>query len=228
MTQEAVVLMKDITKVFPGVIALQNVTFSVKEAEVKGLVGENGAGKSTLIKILTGAYAPDSGEIYVFGQKINNMTPILAEQLGISAVYQNLVLADHLTVAENIMLGALPTKWGLVDKSEMNKKAEEILAQIGYRGIIKPEEKVGNLSASQQGMVAIARALSRNAKIIIFDEPTAVLTDREVKELFRVIRWLKDSGRSVIYISHRLEEIFELCDTVTVLKRWSSDGRKNS
>lgn len=226
MNQEITVLMKDITKVFPGVIALQNVTFSVKEAEVKGLVGENGAGKSTLIKILTGAYAPDSGEIYVFGQKINNMTPILAEQLGISAVYQNLVLADHLTVAENIMLGALPTKWGLVDKSEMNKKAEEILAQIGYRGIIKPEEKVGNLSASQQGMVAIARALSRNAKIIIFDEPTAVLTDREVKELFRVIRWLKDSGRSVIYISHRLEEIFELCDTVTVLKDGAVMGEK--
>jgi len=226
MNQEIAVLMKDITKVFPGVIALQNVTFSVKQGEVKGLVGENGAGKSTLIKILTGAYTADSGEIYVFGQKIDNMNPILAEQLGISAVYQNLVLAEHLTVAENIMLGTFPTKWGLVDKPAMNKKAEEILSQIGYRGIIKPEERVGNLSTSQQGMVAIARALSRNAKIIIFDEPTAVLTDREVNELFRVIRWLRDSGRSVIYISHRLEEIFELCDTVTVLKDGAVAGEK--
>jgi len=226
MAQEVAVLMKDITKIFPGVIALQNVTFSIKPAEVKGLVGENGAGKSTLIKILTGAYTPDSGEVYVFGQKINNMTPILAEQLGISAVYQNLVLADHLTVAENIMLGALPSKWGLVNKSEMNKRAEEILAQIGYQGIIRPEEKVGKLSAAQQGMVAIARALSRNAKIIIFDEPTAVLTDKEVKELFRVIRWLRDNGRSIIYISHRLEEVFELCDTVTVLKDGTVVGEK--
>ena len=115
---------------------------------------------------------------FMSGQKINNMTPILAEQLGISAVYQNLVLADHLTVAENIMLGALPTKWGLVDKSEMNKK----LRKYWLRSVIednKTGEKVGNLSASQQGMVTIARALSRNAKIIIFDEPTAVLTDRK-------------------------------------------------
>ncbi|MDY0091519.1 MAG: sugar ABC transporter ATP-binding protein [Candidatus Vecturithrix sp.] len=212
------VLMKNISKEFPGVKALEDVTFGVKAGEVKALVGENGAGKSTLIKILTGAYSLEKGEIYIHGDKVEKMTPIISEQLGIAAVYQNLVLANHLTVAENVMMGSLPTRLGFLDKKLLAQKTQEILERIDYAEAIRPTEKVGNLSASQQGMVAIVRALSRNAKIIIFDEPTAVLAAREVEELFRVIRWLRGQNISIIYISHRLEEIFKLCDTVCVMK----------
>ncbi len=212
------VLMQNISKEFPGVKALEDVTFGVKAGEVKALVGENGAGKSTLIKILTGAYSLEKGEIYIHGHKVEKMTPIISEQLGIAAVYQNLVLANHLTVAENVMMGSLPTRLGFLDKKLLAQKTQEILERIDYAEAIQPTEKVGNLSASQQGMVAIVRALSRNAKIIIFDEPTAVLAAREVEELFRVIRWLRGQNISIIYISHRLEEIFKLCDTVCVMK----------
>ncbi|WP_063726872.1 sugar ABC transporter ATP-binding protein [Kosmotoga sp. DU53] len=215
------IVMKKIEKRFPGVHALDQVDFYLKPGEAKALVGENGAGKSTLIKILTGAYQPDEGEIIVFGKKVEKMTPILSEQLGISAVYQNLILANHLTVAENILLGNEKSTFGFIDKRFMIKRTHDILDQIGYADAIKPGQKIGELSAAQQGMVAIARALSRSAKVIIFDEPTAVLADREVRELFRVIHQLKKKGISIIYISHRIEEIFELCDTALVLK----DGR---
>ncbi|AKI97044.1 sugar ABC transporter ATP-binding protein [Kosmotoga pacifica] len=216
--EEYAIVMKKIDKQFPGVHALDHVDFFLKPGEAKALVGENGAGKSTLIKILTGAYQQDEGEIFVFGKKVERMSPILSEELGISAVYQNLVLANHLTVAENILLGNEKSAFGFVDKKFMIKRAYDILDQIGYADVINPNLKVGDLSAAQQGMVAIARALSRDAKVIIFDEPTAVLADREVKELFRVILQLKKKGISVIYISHRMEEIFELCDTALVLK----------
>lgn len=217
-TTENAIAMVGINKSFPGVQALKDVDFYLKPGEAKALVGENGAGKSTLIKILTGAYSQDSGEIFVFGKKIEKMTPIISEQLGISAVYQNLVLANHLTVAENILLGNEPSKWGFVSKKTMFKEAEKVLDKIGYADVISPDQKLSELTAAQQGMVAIARALSRNARIMIFDEPTAVLAAREVKELFRVIKQLKENGISIIYISHRLEEIFELCDTALVLK----------
>jgi ribose transport system ATP-binding protein len=215
------VFMQNISKEFPGVKALQDVTFSVKVGEVKALVGENGAGKSTLIKILTGAKTLEQGDIYVHGQHVEKMTPIISEQLGIAAVYQNLVLANHLTVAENVMMGYMPTKFGFLSKKTLAAKTQELLEQIGYAGAISPTTRVGDLSGSQQGMVAIVRALSRNARIMIFDEPTAVLAAREVDELFRVIRWLREKQLSIIYISHRLEEIFKLCDTVDVMK----DGR---
>lgn len=220
------VLMQNISKEFPGVKALEDVTFAVKPGEVKALVGENGAGKSTLIKILTGAYSLEKGEIYIHGQKVEKMTPMISEQLGIAAVYQNLVLANHLTVAENVMMGAMPTRFGFLNKKMLAQKTQELLEQIDYAEAIRPTDKVGNLSASQQGMVAIVRALSRNARIIIFDEPTAVLAAREVEELFRVIRWLREQNISIIYISHRLEEIFKLCDTVCVMKDGKYVGEK--
>ena len=220
------VLMQNITKEFPGVKALQNVTLTLKPGEVKALVGENGAGKSTLIKILTGAYAMTSGEIYIHGQRVEKMTPILSDQLGIAAVYQNMMLANHLTVAENVMMGDMPTRFGFLDKKALFQKTQEILERIGYAEAIRPTDKVGDLSASQQGMVAIVRCLSRNAKIIIFDEPTAVLAAREVEELFRVIRWLREQKISIIYISHRMEEIFELCETVSVMKDGQYVGDK--
>lgn len=213
--------MKNISKTFPGVKALDNVNFAVKPGEVKALVGENGAGKSTLIKILTGAYTLEQGEILINGVKVEKMTPMISEHLGIAAVYQNLVLANHLTVAENVMMGDLPTTFGFLNKKVLAQKTQAILEQIGYADVIDPRTIVGKLGASQQGMVAIVRALSRNSKILIFDEPTAVLAAREVDELFRVIRWLRERNISIIYISHRMEEIFKLCDTVAVMK----DGR---
>ena len=218
--------MRNISKNFPGVKALDRVNFAVKPGEVKALVGENGAGKSTLIKILTGAHPLETGEIFVDGRAVEKMTPIISEQLGIAAVYQNLVLANHLTVAENVMMGAMPTHFGFLNKKVLNQKTQDILEQIGYAGAIDPGTVVGDLSASQQGMVAIVRALSRKADLIIFDEPTAVLAAREVDELFRVIRWLKEQNISIIYISHRMEEIFELCDTVAVMKDGASVGEK--
>lgn len=218
MKDDTIVLMKDVNKEFPGVKALQDVNMKVKKGEIKALVGENGAGKSTLIKILTGAYELDRGEIYINGKKIDKMNPSISEHLGITAVYQNLFLADHLSVAENIFLGDLPTKHGYLNRKSLIENTVNVLEQIGYANLINPYEKVGNLSASMQGMIAVARALSRNANIIIFDEPTAVLASHEVEELFRVIKWFKKTGRSVIYISHRLEEIFELADSVLVLK----------
>ncbi|WP_073073720.1 sugar ABC transporter ATP-binding protein [Thermosipho atlanticus] len=210
--------LKGISKYFPGVQALKNVDFRLERGEIKALIGENGAGKSTLIKILTGAYFADEGEIYIFGKRIERMTPIISEKLGISAVYQNLVLAPHLTVAENIFLNDLPSKLSFVSENVLNQMAKEVLKKLEYDHIIDPREKVKNLSVAHQGIVAIGRAISKNAKIVIFDEPTAVLTSKETDELFRIIRELKKEGVSVIYISHRLEEIFEICDKAYVLK----------
>lgn len=221
------VIMKNITKTFPGVVALQNVSFEVKQGEVRGLVGENGAGKSTLIKILTGAYRPDEGEIIVFGKKYSKMDPTLSEKLGIAAVYQDLMLSNHLSVQENIFLGNEIKNLGFINKSEMYRKAEELLDNLGYKGIINPRSKLSEISPAQKGMVAIAKALMKNAKIMILDEPTAILAEREVKELFRVVKQLKQNNITIIYISHRLEEVFELCDTATVLKDGKVVGSKN-
>jgi len=223
---EDAVIMKNITKTFPGVVALNGVSFSVKKGEVRGLVGENGAGKSTLIKILTGAYIPDEGEIEIFGEKFKELNPIISERKGIAAVYQDLMLANHLSVYENIFLGSEFSKFGLINKKEMIKRTEELMKELGYKGLIRPLEKVANLGSAQKGMVAIAKALAKDAKVLIFDEPTAVLAEKERDELFRVISKLKDSGITVIYISHRLEEIFEICDTVTVLKDGEVVGTK--
>jgi len=214
--------MVGIGKCYPGVAALADVSFALRRGEIRALVGENGAGKSTLMRLLTGAEAPSAGEIRVHGQAVPRMTPALAEHLGIACVYQNLVLAEHLTVAENIWLGRLPAWRGtFLRRAELQARTAALLREIGYDGVIAPDDCVGHLSASQQGMVAIARALARDAAIVILDEPTAVLAEREVRELFRVIRLLRERHLAVVYISHRMEEVFDLCDTVTVLK----DGR---
>ena len=215
---ESIVEMKNICKAYPGVQALSNAGIKVKNGEIRALMGENGAGKSTLIKILTGAEPLTSGEIIVDGQKVDKMTPVISERLGIACVYQNMVLAEHMTVAENIWMGYMPSSLGFVNKKKLFTKTEKILQDIGYHGVINPSDLVKDLTASQQGMVAIVRAISRNARIIIFDEPTAVLANREVEELFKVIRLLREKNLAIIYISHRMEEIFNLCDTVTVLK----------
>ncbi|HHV61196.1 MAG TPA: sugar ABC transporter ATP-binding protein [Firmicutes bacterium] len=213
----AFLVMKNISKTFPGVKALDGVTFEVQKGEVHALVGENGAGKSTLIKILSGAYRPDGGEILLRGQRVEINTPGQAQQLGISVIYQELDLIPHMTIPENIFVGREPARaLGLVDWREMGKKAQALMASVGMN--LPLNIPVRKLSAAQQQMVAIARALSLNADIIVMDEPTASLTQNEIQILFRVIEKLKASGVTIIYISHRLEEIFQIADRVTVLR----------
>lgn len=218
LNRPVLVQMTGIHKCYPGVHALRGVDLRVEQGEIRALMGENGAGKSTLIRMLTGAERPDSGHITIAGTLVPRMTPAAAESLGIACVYQTMMLAEHLTVAENIWLGRFPGRPGLFSRREVMRRTDEVLEQIGYGGSIQPGERVADLSASQQGMVAIVRALCRDARIVVFDEPTAVLADREVEELFRVIRLLRERKLAIIYISHRLEEVFELCDSVTVLR----------
>ena len=208
-----------ICKAYPGVRALHRASLTLREGEIKALVGENGAGKSTLVRILTGAETPDAGTIEVGGRAYARMTPALSDRLGIACVYQNMMLAEHLSVAENIWMGHLPVRGGFfLDAGRLRRETEAVLREIGYSGVIDPDDRVGDLSASRQGMVAIVRALSRRARVMVFDEPTAMLADREGKELFRVLRLLRARGLAILYISHRMEEIFDLCDSYAVLK----------
>jgi ribose transport system ATP-binding protein len=206
-----------ISKTFPGVKALDNVHMAVHEGEIHALVGENGAGKSTLIKVLTGAHPADpGGEIYVNGKKVSIPNPAAAMTLGIGAVYQDVMMAPHLTVGENLFLGKLPLKGGLIDWPRVNRETGNFLKQIGVD--INPGTLLKDLVVAKQEMVAIGKIMREKARVIIFDEPTALLTNEEVEQLFALINRLKASGCGIIYISHRLEEIFRICDTVTVLK----------
>jgi len=212
-----IVEMKNITKTFPGVRALSNVNLSVVKGEVHALVGENGAGKSTLIKILTGAYQKDSGSIYFDGKEVNIKNPHFSKNIGIHAVYQDIMLAQHLSVGENFFLGELPMNSPFtVDWKKVYSEAGEVLKSLDLN--IDPNTLVKNLPVAQQEMVAIAKALYQKSKLMIFDEPTALLTNEESEELFKIITRLKSEGIGIIYISHRLEEVFRFCDTVTILK----------
>ncbi len=210
--------MKGISKSFPGVQALDKVDFSCTPGEIHALVGENGAGKSTLIKVLAGAYRPDEGEIFVKGTKVTFFSPKDAQDNGISIIYQEFNLIPELNVAENIFLGREPLrKKGLViDNGYLYARSRELLASLGAD--LNPLDKVGNLSVAQQQMVEIAKALCLNADIIVMDEPSAVVSGKELKSLFRIINSLKESGKSVVYISHRIDEIFQIADRATVLK----------
>jgi len=223
---EEVLKVENLSKEFPGVKALENVSFNLYEGEVHALVGENGAGKSTLIKILTGALSATKGKITLFGKSYEKLDPILTQQIGITAVYQEMVLANYLNVVDNVFLGIEPSKFGFDKKGEKIKKLRELMKSLNYDGVIDPKTEVRNLSAAQQGMVAIMRALVRNARILIFDEPTASLSDREVKILFSVIKNLQKHGISIIYISHRLEEVFDISDRISVLKDGKLVGEK--
>lgn len=211
--------MKGIGKSFPGVKALEGVNLSVREGQVHALLGENGAGKSTLIKILSGAYTRDEGEILFDGRLADIKAPADAERLGISTIYQEFNLAPDLTIAENIFLGHLPTKAGRVDWATVRGRARELLDSLDVG--LSVDTLTGTLSVAQQQMVEIAKALNRNTRILIMDEPSAVLSEKDIENLFAVVRRLQASGIGIIYISHRLKEIFELADEVTVLK----DGR---
>ena len=218
MNLETIFIMKDISKSFPGVQALDKVTFEVDRGEVHALVGENGAGKSTLIKVLSGVYHQDSGQILYKGQEIGIKNPRYAQELGISTIYQELNLCPNLTVADNIFLGNEFSKTFLnhLDEKRLNKECKKYLDLL--EADIDPRALVSSLSVAQQQMVEIAKALSYESEVIIMDEPTATLTLHETEKLFKTIGKLKEQERSIIYISHRLEEVFEIADTVTVLK----------
>ncbi len=214
--EEYIVQMEHISKSFPGVKALDRVSFNLKAGEVMALLGENGAGKSTLVKILSGVYTKDHGDITVFGELIPHMTQKIASEKGIAIIHQELNMCQHLTVAENIFLGREPVKYGLVDTKKMNKDAKTILEKLGVS--IDPETIIESLQVSKQQMVEIAKALSINARVLIMDEPTSALTSREIDELFNIIRNLKSTGCGIVYISHKLEELTNIADRVTIMR----------
>jgi len=209
--------MHHISKQFNGVFVLQDISIQIKPGEVHALVGENGAGKSTLIKILSGAYTKDAGEIYIDGQKVNITSPLDAKKLGIAVIYQEFMLAPDLSVAENIFIDKLAGNKRFINWKKLRNDAKKQLEDLGFTDI-PVMAKVRDLSVAHQQVVEICKCLTRDAKILVFDEPTAVLTLTETQKLFNVIRLLKEKGVSIIFISHHLEEIFELCDRVTVLK----------
>ena len=212
---ETALEMKNITKTFPGVKALDSVCFKVRKGEIHAIVGENGAGKSTLMKVLNGVYQADSGQIFLNGQEVKIRNINEAQELGISLIFQENNLIPQLSVAENFFLGQLPkTKIGLIDWKRMENEARSIFTQLNYE--IDPKEMVVNLSAADKQMVEVARAISKNAKIIIMDEPTSSLTDVEIENLFAIIRNLKKNGTTIIFISHKMEEIFAIADSVSV------------
>ncbi|QYJ17165.1 Galactose/methyl galactoside import ATP-binding protein MglA [Rubrobacter xylanophilus DSM 9941] len=211
--------MRGITKRFPGVIALDGVNFELLPGEVHVLLGENGAGKSTLIKILSGAYRPDGGEILMDGRPVQIHSAGEARRLGISTIYQEFNLVPQLSVAENIYLGRQPRRFGVVDRGRMEREARGLLERLRVR--VDPRARVADLGVAQRQMVEIAKALGLRARVLVMDEPTAVLSGRETGQLFRIVRRLKEEGVGVIFISHHLEEVAEIGDRITVLR----DGR---
>ena len=215
--------MKGITKAFPGVIALDHINFSAEKGEVHAIAGENGAGKSTLIKILSGAYTADEGEIWLDGKQVTINSPSHGRKQGVMVIYQELSLVPTTSIAENIFLGNLINKGGFIDRKEMNRRAHEALEEIGF-GHLDPNRLVGTLSVAEQQAVEISKIIVENAKIVVMDEPTALLPPQEVETLFRIIDKLKSKGITVIYISHRMEEVFELGDYVSVMRDGHSVG----
>ena len=217
MSENYKVELLDIKKAFGGVQALKNGRLQVKPGEIHGLVGENGAGKSTLIKVLSGAHRHDAGQILIDGVDHNIHTPKDSIDKGVAVIYQELMLAPHLTVAENIFIDHLTQNKGIINWRSLSKKAQELLEALGF-GSISPTTVVGDIPVAHQQVVEICKALSRNARILVLDEPTAVLTFAEIEKLFVLLNQLKEQGVSIIYISHRLEEIFKLCDCITIMK----------
>jgi len=217
--------MKGIKKHFGGIQALDGVNFQVKKGEVHALIGENGAGKSTLMKILGGAYTLDEGDIYINGQHIKISNPIEAQKFGIAVIYQEQALVDSLTVADNILLGRIPNNKGIINNKRLMDLAVSAMQHVGAS--FDPSLEIRELTVAQRQFVEIAKAISMDARIIVMDEPTAVLTLSETEILFKLIRELKKQGCSIIYISHRLEELYCIADTCTVLKDGKYVGTRN-
>lgn len=210
---------RDLTKAFPGVVALDRVSFACAAGEVHALIGENGAGKSTLMKVLAGVYPPDAGEIAIDGALVRFADPLDAQRVGIASIHQELSLLPYLNVAENLFLGREPVRWGMLDRGRMDRETRQWLQRL--RLGVSPNDPVFSLSVAQQQMVEITKALARDAKILMMDEPSASLTPDELQTLFEIISNLKSHGVTVVYVSHRLDEIFRIADRVTVLR----DGR---
>ncbi len=213
---EVILTMKGIDKTFPGVHALDHVDFEVRKGEVHALMGENGAGKSTLMKVLTGIYRKDSGSISYEGREVEFVSPKEAQDAGIVIVHQELNMMGHLTVAQNIFIGREFKKRGLIDDARMNEEAKKLFDKLNIN--INPSEKMGRLTVGKQQMCEIAKAISHDAKVIVFDEPSAALTESEIEELFKIIRDLRNRDLGIVYISHRMDEIKVITDRVTVMR----------
>ncbi len=221
--QENILEVKGITKSFPGTKALSDVSLTLKKGEVHALVGENGAGKSTLMNIIDGVLQPDSGEIYIDGKKADIKNPNDAQKLGIGFVHQEIALCQHVSVAENIFMSSInEQKEGFVNFRNLNRKAADILKPLTDE--INPSRIVNTLNISKQQVVEIARALTCSCRILILDEPTSALTENEAQALFKIIRELKKNGMGIIYISHRMAEVFSECDRVSILRDGSYIG----
>lgn len=218
MTSEYIVELKNVTKKFPGVVALRKMSIQIKPGEVHGLIGENGAGKSTLIKVLTGINIPEEGEIFISGEKVKLKDPNDARNRGIACVYQELNIVKMLSITDNIFVGHTLTrgKSPMLDYPKMHKKAKKIMQILGQD--INPKAECGKQGMGIQQMVEIAKAVLAEAKLIIMDEPTSSLSGKEVEQLFKVVRDLKKRGIAILFVSHKLEELFELCDRVTVMR----------
>ena len=225
MEKDSVLEMRHIYKTFPGVKALQDVDFTLQKGEIHALMGENGAGKSTLIKVLTGVEEFEAGEIRMEGneQPIINRSPQEAQKHGISTVYQEINLCPNLTVAENLFIGREPRKGGMIDWKTMNKRAADLLADLDIFADVT--KTIDNYSIAIQQMIAIARAVDMSAKVLILDEPTSSLDDNEVEKLFRLMRRLKSEGAGIIFVTHFLEQVYEVCDKITVLRNGRLIGR---
>lgn len=214
---ENILEIRNLTKTYPGVIALNDLSLSVRRGECHAIIGENGAGKSTLIKSIAGAIEPDKGTVVFEGKEYASLDPTLAKEIGIGVIYQEFALCPALSAAENIFLGERLTSGAFQNREKMNRKAQEILDQFKVDGL-KATMKVRDLSTAYQQLVEIAKTIARESKLIIMDEPTAPLTEREVEVLFRIIHKLKAEGITIIYISHRLDELYEVSDRVTVMR----------
>ncbi|MGN0290218.1 MAG: sugar ABC transporter ATP-binding protein [Lachnospiraceae bacterium] len=213
---EVILTMKGIDKSFPGVHALDHVDLEIRKGEVLALMGENGAGKSTLMKVLTGIYKKDSGTITYEGKEVEFDNPRAAQAAGVVIVHQELNMLSHLTVAQNIFIGREIMKGKIIDDAKMNEESRKLFARLNIN--IDPTETMGNLTVGKQQMCEIAKAISHQAKVIIFDEPSAALTEAEIEELFKIIRDLRDKGMGIVYISHRMDEIKVITDRVTVMR----------
>lgn len=214
--------MKNITKSFIGVRALKDINFSLESGEVRALMGENGAGKSTLIKVLTGVHKLDSGEIYLENKRIYPSSTLDAQRIGISSVYQEVNLCDNLTVAENIMIGREPKKFGLIDKKKLIDMAFEAINKLSLN--IDVRKSLSDYSLGIQQMIAITRSLQLNSKILILDEPTSSLEENEVNQLFEIIEKLKNSGIGIIFVTHFLDQVYRISDSITVLRNGALIG----
>ena len=215
---EYAVSMEHITKTFPGVKALDDVQLHLRAGEVMALLGENGAGKSTLMKILSGVYTRDSGSIEIFGHKVEgDLNTKQAQELGVAIIHQELNMCQHLSVSANMFLGREILKGGRMDTAEMNRQAREQLAKLGIHDL-DPNTTVGDLTVGRQQMVEIAKALLINAKVLVMDEPSSALSNAEIEEMFRIVRELRSQGCAIVYISHRLQELHHIVDSVTIMR----------